>query len=431
MPEASVPGGQRVSAHLNTIARSRWNLPVVSLGEVEMKKCANADLAIKYEILEVFGETELPPNGLASVPASSLPMTFLVRWEDRAVLEQISAHPASLPLCGDSGPFSRFGWFEEAKNWVKENVSRYGRCLTGGFRQLTAGASFSLVRFETESEAVWLKAVGGRNAREYAVTAELSAAAPQWVPEILAQRSEWHAWLSWEAAGSALSECVDTRRWQGAAHQLAQLQIALLPHTKSLLSAGAQDVRVPFLASQMDHFFEVLAHLMDKQTKVHPAPLTAHEILVMQKSLPVSLARWEDLGIPDAVGHLDLNPGNVLVRDAGCTFLDWAEAAVGPPFLALQYFLEHVDQAFSRPNEVHQSMISAYADPWKAVVPKTKLDAAIPLLPAITVYTYTAAAIAGRDLEFLEQPKVAASFRSMGRRLHSELKALDQRAAAD
>jgi len=431
LPEVSVPGGQRISVHLNSAAKSRWNLSVVSIGEVEVKKSANRDGSAKYEILEVLQGAEALSTELSLVPASTLAMAPLVRPDDRAVLEQIALHPESLPLCGHPGPFSHFGWFEEVRHWAQENLSRCGQRLTGRFRQLTAGASFSLVRFETEGDAVWWKAVGDRNVREYAVTAALASAAPQFMPEILACRPEWHAWLSREAAGMALSGSEDVRKWQAAAYQLAQLQIALLPHTKSLLSAGAQDVRVPFLRSQIDHFFEVLEHLMGKQTKAHPAPLTSHEIYSMQQSLPGFLDRWEHLGIPDALDHLDLNPENVLATDDRCVFLDWAETAVGPPFLTLQYFLEHLGQAFPRPCEAHQAVTTAYMDPWKALVPEREREAAIPLLPAITVYACTTAAIAGRDLEFLEQPKVAASVRSMGRRLRHELKAIGQSAAAD
>lgn len=431
VPEMSMPAGQRISAHLNTVAESRWNLRVVSIGEVEPKKFAAPDGTPKYEILEVLERPVCLPTELAILCPSALAIAPLVRSEDRAVLERISEHPESLPLCGKAGPFSHLGWFEDAKDWVAKTLPRYEQRPTGRFRQLTAGASFSLVRFETEGDAVWFKAVGERNIREYAVTSELAAAAPRFIPEILAYRPEWNAWLSREAAGPSLAQSEDVQNWQAAARQFAELQIALLPRTERLLSAGAQDVRIPFLRSQVTHFFESLDHLMCRQTKAQPAPLTSAEIRTMQQSLPSLLARWEELGILDTLVHLDLNPENVLVSDDHCTFLDWAEAAVGPPFLALQYLLEHVCQVFSRPGDVRPAILAAYANPWKAHVPKAKLNAAIRLLPAVAVYAYTAAAIAGRDLSFLVQPKVAASFRSMGRRLHYELKGMGQSAAAD
>lgn len=430
VPEISVPVGQRISAHLNAAAGSRWDLRVISIGEVAPKKLAPLDRA-KYEILEVLERPERLPAGLTSLCASAATIALLGRSEDREVLESISAHPESLPLCGRTGPFSHLGWFEEAKAWVEETLSNSGQRLTGRFRQLTAGASFSLLRFEIHGDAVWFKAVGERNVREYTVTSQLAAVAPQFTPEILACRRDWHAWLAREAPGSPLSPSDDARKWQAAARQFAELQIASLPRTEMLLSAGAQDVRIPFLRSQMAHFFETLEHLMRRQTKTQPAPLAPAEIRTMQQSVSGLLARWEELGIPDALGHLDLNPGNVLMSGNRCTFLDWAEAAVGPPFLTLQYFLEYVAQLFSRPGEVRQAIFAAHLEPWKAVVPEAELDVAIRLLPAIAVFAYTAAAIAGRDLPFLEQPKVAASVRSMGRRLHDELNAMGRTAAAD
>ena len=57
-----------------------------------------------------------------------------------------------------------------------------------------------------------------------------------------------------------------------------------------------------------------------------------------------ALTAWAQSNIPDTLGHLDLNPGNILISPDQCVFLDWAEAYVGPPFLTFQYLIEHLSQ---------------------------------------------------------------------------------------
>jgi Ser/Thr protein kinase RdoA (MazF antagonist) len=431
LPELSLPGRQRVPVNLNASLKTQWNLDAISLGEVATTKSGHAGASGKYEIVEVLGERKQPPAGLMALPISKVRNTPFVVEEDLALVEEILASPDCLPLCGEPGPFAHFGWFEEVRRWVEEEVSKSGRHLTGGFTQFTAGASFSLLRLETDSLAVWFKAVGEPNLQEYAVTAELAATLPEFVPAILACRSDWHAWLSPEVRGTSLSDSNDFRIWQAAARAFAKLQVASLTKTTSLLSAGARNVRIPFLLSESDRFFETLEHLMRKQIKSRPAPLTSDELAAMRRRLPEILARLGDLDIPDALGHLDLNPGNVVVSDAGSTFIDWAEAAVGPAFLTMQYFLEHFHLAFPQHQEAKQEIVAAYADEWKPMVSRKSMNAAIELLPAATVYAYTASVTAGREMEFLEQPHIAASFRSMGRRLHRELQDVREAMAVD
>ena len=427
IPEVSLPSRQRVCTHLTDSVWRVWNLDVVSLGEAAPQDTAAEE---RYEIAEIADQKDPKADGLVGVSSSEIhALPFKLQSEAR-LLEKILADPSCLPLGGAPGPFSHFGWFEELKDWTERKVSDVGMHLTGPFRQLTAGASFALVRWETTRQSVWFKAVGPPNLHEYAVTAELGKSFPQFVPKVIAFRPDWHGWLSVEAPGVPLSVTGNGAEWQTTAKALAELQILSLSQTAPLLSSGARDVRIPRLISQLDWFFENLAYLTSKQVKLRPAPLTVGELGEMRVHLEEVLFRLGELDLPDALGHLDLNPENVLVSHAGCTFLDWAEAAVGLPFFTLQYFLEHFRLAFPQAGELEREFVSAYADRWDTVVSKSRMQTAMPLIPAATVYAYTTAATAGRNREFLEQPNVAASFRSMGRRLNREPAALRESAAA-
>ena len=427
IPEVSLPSRQRVCTHLADSVHSLWNLDVVCVGEVAPR---DMEAKEKYEIAEIVDQRKAKAEGLVAVPSSDIPTLPFTVQNEAGLLGEILADPRRLPLCGTPGPFSHFGWLGELKDWTERKLSELGIHLTGPFRQLTAGASFALVRLETTREPVWFKAVGVPNLQEYTVTAELVKTFPQFIPQVIAFRSDWHGWLSREVPGTSLSAARNRGAWQNAAMALAELQILSLSQTGPLLSAGARDVRIPRLISELEGFFENLAYLMGKQVKLHPAPLTPGELGEMRAHLREVLLRLAELDLPDALGHLDLNPENVLVSNTGCTFLDWAEAAVGPPFFTLQYFLEHFRLVFPQAGEFEREFVSAYADKWHTVISQSKMQAAMQLIPAATVYAYTTAASAGRNQEFLEQPNVAASFRSMGRRLLRELTVLRESAAA-
>src|SRR5262249_5703272 len=107
--------------------------------------------------------------------------------------------------------------------------------LAGQFRQLTAGASFALVRWETTREPIWFKAVGPPNLPDLAVTAELVKSFPQFAPQVIAFRPDWHGWLSVEAPGIPLSATGNGGEWQTAAKALAELQILSLSKKAPLL----------------------------------------------------------------------------------------------------------------------------------------------------------------------------------------------------
>ena len=429
VPEVRIPGRQRISANLNAAIKGRWNVDVVTIGEVATAGPSNPALS-KYEIVEVLEADGLSLPGLVAKSHAELDNTSFLEAEDHSALETVTINAGQLPLRGPAGPFARFGWFADLQSWVRQELERFDLSLTGRFEQFNAGASFSLIRFETNREAVWFKAVGEPNVREFAITLELAAALPRYVPTLLAAHQRWHAWLSVEAPGELLSERGCLKNWQAAATALAELQIASIPHVTRILAAGACDMRIPALRAQSDRLFGILHRLMGQQAKTPPSPLTPDQIRSLHQEIEEVLLQLEQLEIPDALGHLDLNPGNVLVSPTGCTFLDWAEAAVGPPLFTLQYLVEHLGRALPTESDVEPKMVAAYGERWESLVGKRRLQAAMPFVPAATVFAYTAMAIAGRDMNFIEQSTTASSLRSLGRRLHREIAALRKRSAA-
>src|SRR5215813_5534061 len=189
IPAIYLPSRQRVCTHLADSIRRVWNLDVVCLGEVAPQ---DTDAKERFEIAEIVGQREPQGDGLVEVPSSDIPALRFKLRADAGLLEKILlADPRCLPLGDAPGPFSHFGWFEELKDWTERQLSEVGMHLAGQFRQLTAGASFALVRWETTREPIWFKAVGPPNLHEFAVTAELVKSFPQFVPQVIAFRPDW------------------------------------------------------------------------------------------------------------------------------------------------------------------------------------------------------------------------------------------------
>src|ERR1700691_198964 len=87
----------------------------------------------------------------------------------RRALDQCNCHKDGSEL--DS--FGGLGWFTELTEWVQQQVQSLGISLNGRFTQLNGTPTFTLVRFETSGPAVWFKAVGQPNFREYPITLAL------------------------------------------------------------------------------------------------------------------------------------------------------------------------------------------------------------------------------------------------------------------
>jgi hypothetical protein len=315
------------------------------------------------------------------------------------------------------------------QGWVEEVIGPLGFHLTGSISQLNASPSFSLVRFETSGPAVWFKAVGEPNLREFPITLEVARLFPQYLPPILAARPEWNGWLALEFEGANLSETQDIRHWKAAASALAKLQIESIGRFGTLVDWGARDLRASALLKLVRPFLDSMGRLMEKQTKVPPAVLSRSELMLLGEQIEEALTLNADLGIPDALGHLDLNPGNVIVSECQCAFLDWAEAYVGNPFFSFQYLVEHFRRMAGVDVTAESGLISTYDEEWQSVVSPESLQEALALAPMLAVFAHGAATDAWADQARLQDPQVAGYLRSLTRRMHREANRLRDRSA--
>ena len=216
MPRVEIHPHQRLAEQLTAKVTSAWGLAAYCLCAREGEpKCA---------VMESVRQNDKAPAGTFWVPRTvaeggvELNETRLIQGS----LDEFNAATTNR----NAGPLARPGWLRELYSWAQNKLTPFGVRLTGGFRQLNASPAFSLIRLETDREAVWFKATGEPNSHELRVTATLARLFPGCIPTILAIHQTWNGWLSMEVAGVSLDQLEDFTAWERAAEELAELQIA-------------------------------------------------------------------------------------------------------------------------------------------------------------------------------------------------------------
>lgn len=424
LPTVLVPKWSRVTPHISERMLELSGMRTICLFCPELQKTTNED-STQYMIVE-------------PIDPSSEPIGF--RWISRDNLckslgcsEEVQAVENALAT-GDGynagtlhGNFGRSGWFRELVSWVQEHLDPYGLTTTGEFRQLNCGPTFSLIRLETTGPAVWFKAVGEPNLREFPITTTLANHFPNYVPTLIATQPSWNGWLMFEGDGSVLDEETNLATWQVTARTLAQLQIESRQRVPALLDAGCRMIQTARLLDQIDPFFEVMARLMARQTTLSPPPLTADALHTLAAQLTNACIFLAEIDLPDTLGHMDFNLGNVIGSPTGCVFLDWAEAYVGHPFYTFEYLREQLRRSHPDKRTWHSEVTSCYLDPWISFASADEATPALDVTPLVAVLAYALSNNTWQDSERLANPKIAGYFRSLVRRMQREAQIWNER----
>jgi hypothetical protein len=417
LPGLSVPRDQRTAEYLTEYVRTRFGLDAVSLFAIG---ASSADVEMHYQVMETVGVSRSTFPCLKWLSISSLDESQFEEPNDlialRAALVRCDRHTEDSKFAF----FGRLGWFTELTEWVEHQIRPLGFSLNGRFTQLNATPTFTLVRFETSGPAVWFKAVGQPNLREYPITLALCRYFPDHTTRVLASHDDWKGWLAIEAEGVHPSESSDIEIWTIVVTALAELQISSIGRSLHLLEHGCRDARSCSLSSLVDAFFEVVIDAMNRQKKEWPPPLSRSQLLMLRTQLQDVLFEATNSPIPNAIGHLDFNMGNVLVHHDSCVFLDWAEACIGHPFLTLQYLLEHFRRQCSNGTFRESTLISAYANRWSSLFSQDEIAEALRMSPLLAVFAYAACWNAWRESAIYNSDSCAGYLRSLVRRMKSE-----------
>jgi hypothetical protein len=423
LPAVEIPRWQRTAETLTRTVRTRWGCDAICLFLTKTTQPSTYSGGDHYLAMECcrYGEGN-DDNGVWTAIRS----LFRDRFRDAAdymAIQQCLAEGDSYAN-DKASPFARWGWFEELRTWTAEVIRPLGLRLGGPFCQFNATPSYSLIRFETSGPAVWFKAVGEPSLREFSITLTLSHLFPRFLPVVLAARPEWHGWLTQEFEGSALENFSNDSSWRSSVRTLGDLQTESVGLVDQLLSAGCRDLRCPALLGLVDPFLEVMGEIMKLQTKTPPMPLDRGDLLTLAADVKDAIVALAELEIPDALGHLDLNPGNILTSAARCVFLDWADAYVGPPFLTFEYLRAYVFREGQNSGLLESALARSYAEQWTSCLAPQTIAKAYELAPLVAVFAYASGTEIWRDPARLRECHLAGYFRSLTRRMFREAEAL-------
>jgi hypothetical protein len=410
LPEIEIPQGCRVARALNQSIRERWKIDAYSLYPFVQPTAPES----RFYVVEALRDNTVAPESSTWLPLAAIESSRPLC--DPADCEAIRRWSRGLSASAESaGRFATPGWLSTSRNWAAECLEKTSLRLTGNFVQCNASPKFSLIRFETDRGAVWFKAVGEPNLREYAITALLAAELPSYLPQILGMRPDWHAWLALEADGMPLSQTNESPAWRQAVRDLAAMQQGSRHLVEALLPCGARDLRTGLLLSETNAFFPFIRELMARQITEHPPRLTGSEIDLLEEDLRGVLEFLERDSVPDTLLHLDLHPDNLIAVTSKTLFLDWAEGAVGHPFLSLAYFLEHFRRHFLDSDRVLDALTREYLQVW---APKNSADMRMTLYacPLAALFAYAISSGANRD-KILNDSDLAGYYRSLARRM--------------
>ena len=417
-PSVEIPRCERLAENLTAALKRESGCEAVCLFSPNHSSEDGNSNGKRYEVMECLREGGRKDQTVWK-PIRSLTADSFQNEAEFRIFEQCLHQLASYERDA-SAPFARRGWLAELCRWTAEVIRPSGLELTGPFCQYNADPSFSLIRFETNGPAVWFKAVGEPNQREFPITLKLAERFPRFIPEVLGTKPEWNGWLSREIDGQNLGETKDTTSWEQAATELARLQIESISESQAILQSGAHDLDANRLLSAVDPFFDLVTRLMEEQPKVPPVILSRDELSLLKLRIEDALTLLEDLRIPDTLGHLDLNPWNVIVSKDRSAFLDWAEACVGPPFFSFQYLLEHFRHETNRNTAFESQLVRAYRATWTEFVSDKIVREGLALAPVLAVFSHAVGTDIWKDQERLRDAKIAGYFRSLARRMNHE-----------
>jgi len=376
-PQVSIPRYTRPAEMITSTILERWGVHPVVIDWLP----SHDDVPVLAVLQVDVSDRKCLPRCLRAVPLGVALSDTLSTTETSVVSRMLAGKQ------DDRGPFSRFGWITEVESWIRESVHDPSIEFSS-IQQLNASGTFALLRFEASTGiAYWLKAVGAPNTQEFSTTSYLAAECPEYLPRIVAMRSDWHAWVM-EEFGASLHSSDSLSEFQTAARRMASLQMRLVGKSEELLRAHFADHRIQRLDSQIDDLIAYLEEAMGRQSSTKAPVLSPARLQEIGALLHRACAAMEELNIPDSVLHSDISPGSILGDGAQCVFTDWCEAYVGNPFITLEQLCVHIARKTNDPKTWRESLIEAYRSPWRDVLTECQIEESLQIVPLLSVLSY-------------------------------------------
>lgn len=228
-------------------------------------------------------------------------------------------------------PWEDADWLASAHAWIGGRLTHLGLERTGDIVSSHVTPWSTVLRVPTATGTVWFKANSPQTQHEAAVTQILATRCPDLVPPLLASDPET-GWMLQADAGTWLRAETDEGAWLAVwgdvLPRYAELQLATLPDTDRLRTAGVPIVTLADLPGRYREILDVVR-----------APKRFHDALPRVERLCEELAGF---GIPDMIQHDDLHDGQIFLADDRAALLDWGDACLSHPFFSLSVALEGV-----------------------------------------------------------------------------------------
>lgn len=423
LPKIQIPQFTRPAEEITTLLRNSWGLSSVFMFSGLLEDGPGDNYFAVLESQDGIGQH---PRGTEWFTIHHSLTSLLLATAERQALKLGYEKVQNRIHQNDVEPFTKLGWMSELQSWAGKAIHPLGMELLG-FRQLNGCETFSLIRFETTQYPVWFKAVGEPNLHEYKISLGLAHLFPNYVPSIIATRPEWHGWLMTDSGGQTLNDSVSPLDWQSAIKALGNLQIESIGMAEDLANVGCRNLGTDTLSELVDPFLEVMGDLMRQQKKSPPSILTREEIHELGIILKDALHCMTALQIPETLGHGDFNPGNIIVGPERCTFIDWAEAHIGHPFLTFEYFLSHIRKDYPSIATYENDFRACYSKAWSSIASPEQIAEAFVFSPLVAVFAYAAGGYVWRDSERIKVPGFQGYLRSLTRKMKQEADLLQRR----
>jgi len=402
LPRINIPKWTRSAQRLREEIQEKWGIRSFIVDFLspleELPRCTVVEVRSRDRAFD--------PSELMPVCVDDLDEEELTQTERIAVKKIIDGDTQ------ECGPFSKLGWIDEARSWIRENVLDHDVTFNEDVRQLSAGGAFALVRFGTvQGPAYWLKATAAPNAHEFTVTQTIARHCSRFVPPLIATRLDWNAWVS-EDAGEPLYAALNLPSFEQATHCLAQMQLLSVSHVGELQAAGCFDLRLPTLREHIPALVGYLEVAMARQTSTKVAPLTSRQLHELGGVLNEASIAMEALALPETLIHNDMNSGNILFDGVRIVFTDWSEACIGCPFLTFQHLLVQALEA-DETRTWAPRLKEIYKSHWRTHLSESQIERVFALSPSLAIASY----LCGRDPCFASPHRSADSVQSYTRSL--------------
>ena len=241
------------------------------------------------------------------------------------------------PSDGSLQPWYVPGWMDGMTDWIDARLREAGLRRHGRIRQMRSWGRSALLQADTDRGLVWAKEVPARFAHEIAVTGLLADLDPGLVPPLIAADIAAGRVLTAHVDGPLLADVTDRAAWNATLARLAETQRVLAAERDRLVVAGVASAPLASLTARIPDLLADRELLRVGEpggmTETDWAALGGH-VGDLQEACRALAAS----GVPDSLDHGDLSAAQVIVGEMGPVILDWSDASITHPFLALAAF---------------------------------------------------------------------------------------------